>query len=283
MNESVEPIGNHLIKPVIKWVGGKRQLLHQIQPRVPETFNRYCEPFLGGGAVFFALQPQKFLVSDVNPELINLYTVIRDDVDALISHLGSMETSAEEYYRIRSLDRDDAWARVTQVERAARTIYLNRTGYNGLYRVNRAGQFNVPYGRHVNPRILHEESLRAVSSYLNTAQGQISCASYQETIADLREGDFVYFDPPYDPVSQSASFTSYTSDGFSREDQIALRDTCRELNDKGVKFMLSNSATPFIRDLYSEFTVELVSARRSVNSNAARRGAIHEVLVRNYQ
>lgn len=275
---------NESRKPVIKWVGGKRQLLPEITPRFPQTFQRYCEPFLGGGAVFFSLQPEKYLVSDVNPELINLYTVIRDNVDELIHHLSTMQVSAEEYYRIRSLDRDEStWEKTTHTQRAARTIYLNRVGYNGLYRVNRAGQFNVPYGRHNNPRILNEETLRALCEYLNDAEGQILCASYEEAVPHLTAGDFVYFDPPYDPVSPSANFTHYTRDGFTRENQIALRDTCRDLHERGVKFMLSNSSTPFIHELYAEFHVEKVHARRSVNSNASRRGTIHEVLVRNYE
>ncbi len=275
-------------KPFVKWVGGKRQLLAQFRKLnlyPPEGFDpvkgRYFEPFVGGGAVFFDLLPQKASLSDMNGELVTTYNVIRDDVDALISSLKKHKYEKNYFLKVRSQDPK----KLTQIEIASRFIFLNRTGFNGMYRVNSSGQFNVPFGAYTNPIICDEENLRRVSHALSGVE--IKQQDYKEVLKKAKKGDFVYFDPPYDPVSKTASFTSYTADGFGDEQQIELRDTFLELHKRGCFLMLSNSNTPFINKIYGEIQkygvrITKVEAGRAINSKSSGRGKIEEVLVTNY-
>lgn len=269
--------------PVVKWVGGKRQLLPQILPLIPKRMSAYCEPFLGGGAVLFALQPRRALVNDLNQDLITVYRVIKENADALIEHLSRHENTPEYFYRIRDLDRDrEAYAALSDVEKASRLLYLNKTCYNGLFRVNASGAFNSPYGHYRRPNIVNEQTIRGVSRYFNSCDITFFSEDFATVLDRVPRGGFVYLDPPYDPVSDTASFTGYNRGGFGREEQVRLKACCDALTARGVKFLLSNSATPFIRELYSSYHVSIVQARRAVNSVASRRGAIEEVLVRNY-
>ncbi|SCJ36050.1 Modification methylase DpnIIA [uncultured Flavonifractor sp.] len=269
--------------PVVKWVGGKRQLLPQILPLIPKRMTAYCEPFLGGGAVLFALQPKRALVNDLNQDLITVYRVIKEDADALIEHLSRHENTPEYFYRIRDLDRDkEAYAAMSDVEKASRLLYLNKTCYNGLFRVNASGAFNSPYGHYRRPNIVNEQTIRGVSRYFNACDITFFSGDFASVLEQVPKGGFVYLDPPYDPVSDTASFTGYNRGGFGREEQVRLKECCDALTARGVKFLLSNSATPFIRELYGSYRVSIVQARRAVNSVASRRGAIEEVLVRNY-
>lgn len=269
--------------PVVKWVGGKRQLLPQILPLIPKRMTAYCEPFLGGGAVLFALQPRRALVNDLNQDLITVYRVIKENADALIEHLSRHENTPEYFYRIRDLDRDrEAYAALSDVEKASRLLYLNKTCYNGLFRVNASGAFNSPYGHYRRPNIVNEQTIRGVSRYFNSCDITFFSEDFAAVLDRVPRGGFVYLDPPYDPVSDTASFTGYNRGGFGREEQVRLKACCDALTARGVRFLLSNSATPFIRELYSSYHVSIVQARRAVNSVASRRGAIEEVLVRNY-
>ena len=271
-------------KPFLKWAGGKQQLLDQFEPFFPNEIHRYFEPFLGGGAVYFRLWNTGRLagtacLADTNAEVINAYRAVRDNVDELIGLLTCHERqhSREYYYRIRALDRSHTAQ--TQVEQAARTIYLNRTCYNGLYRVNRSGHFNVPMGSYREPKIVHEETLRAASRALQNAH--LAVRNFEAILDHAQPGDFIYFDPPYDPVSKTASFTSYTSGSFGDEDQRRLAQVFAALSARGCYCMLSNSYTPFILNLYQDFKVETVQAIRAINSNGSARGQIAEVVVLN--
>lgn len=278
---------NTLPRPFLKWVGGKRQLLPELLRAVKkaEPFERYYEPFVGGGALFFELAAQnrlgtkKACLSDTNPRLIETYQVVQSDVEALIEILREHKIQhealgKEHYYAVRTEVPN------TSVARAARIIYLNRTCFNGLYRENSKGLFNTPMGAYKKPRICDTDKLRAASDALQGAQLRV--CEFAAAVKDAVSGDFVYFDPPYDPVSKTASFTSYDQKGFGEEAQVRLADTFAELESRGVKALLSNSATPLIKSLYKDFTIQTVLAARKVNSRADRRGPVSEVLVRNY-
>lgn len=274
---------NKLAAPVVKWVGGKRQLLDEITPRLPKRITTYCEPFLGGGAVLFSLQPKNAIVNDLNADLMLVYEVIRDDVELLIAALEQHENTAEYFYKIRDLDRDkEAYRKMSSVERASRIIYLNKTCYNGLFRVNASGEFNSPFGHYKNPNIVNAPVLRSVNKYLTANNIQLFHMDFEEVLRRVPKGGFVYLDPPYDPVSDTASFTGYNRGGFGREEQERLKHCCDALAARGVRFLLSNSATQFIRELYTGYTVEIVHAKRAINSDASKRGAVEEVLIRNY-
>ena len=278
---------NMLVAPVLKWVGGKRQLLDKLTPLMPKTFSSYCEPFVGGGAMLFSIQPKTAYINDVNEELMLVYSIIKNDVNGLIQELSTYENTSDFFYRLRDLDRDKKkYEELSDIKKAARIIYLNKTCYNGLYRVNNAGEFNTPFGNYRNPSIVNKPVLLAVSSYLNANSIIMSCGDYAPVLNGLSKGAFVYLDPPYDPVSSTASFTGYTRGGFSKDEQIRLRDHCNDLNDRGIKFMLSNSATDFIKEIYSEnksFNCKIVQAKRNVNSVGAKRGDVDEVVIRNYE
>lgn len=264
-------------RPFLKWAGGKSRLIPQYTPYFPKRYSTYYEPFLGGGAIFFHLLPTRSLLVDINAELVNVYRCVRDHVDGLIERLRVHRDRhcSEYYYHLRSRHHGSA------IERAARLIYLNKTCFNGLYRENSKGQFNVPMGRYKNPGIFDPELLRAVSYALQRTQ--IEVAPF-DLVLDYAQGprDFVYFDPPYFPLSATSSFTAYSRHTFKQEDQIHLRDTFVELAQRGVKVMLSNSDCPFIHELYQGFNIHTIWAARAINSKASRRGKITELLITSY-
>lgn len=275
---------SNLVQPFVKWVGGKRQLLGEIEKYIPKGNFKYYEPFVGGGAVLFALQPKKAVINDFNSELINVYEVIRDNVEELIESLKKHKNEEEYFYRLRGLDRTEEYKNYSKVEKASRFIYLNKTCFNGLYRVNASGYFNTPFGRYKNPNIVNDVVLLAVNKYLNDNQIDIRQGDFEDSLKRIRKNSFVYFDPPYDPVSDSSNFTGYTSGGFGREEQTKLRDLCDKLHSKGIRFLVSNSNTEFIRELYKDekYKIEIVGATRSINSIGSKRGEVEEVLIRNY-
>ncbi|MBI5134226.1 MAG: DNA adenine methylase [Candidatus Taylorbacteria bacterium] len=273
-------------RPFVKWAGGKGQLLKQLHPLFPKKFSTYYEPFLGGGAVFFSLSPKKAIINDINVTLANTYRQIRSDVDSLIEELKKIEKKflsagedgrREFYYKIRdrynSLPPED-------LKRCSLFIFLNRTGFNGMYRENSSGKMNIPFGRNKNPKILNEENLRAIAETLHDIE--ISSNPFEKAVSRAKKDDFVYFDPPYDPISSTSSFTAYTGSSFAQEDQIRLRDLFVKLDKKGVFVMLSNSSTPFIKNLYKNYRQVKVRASRMINSKTADRGEIDELVVLNY-
>ncbi len=263
---------------MIKWVGGKTKLLPELISRLPGTFRRYYEPFVGGAALYFRVAPTQAVLNDYNPDLIGLYTALRRDVTGVIKKLAlhRAQHSEAHYYDVRTRwnDREVAW---TTAERAATFIYLNKTCFNGLWRVNRSGAFNVPIGRYVDPPICVPDTLRAAQKVLATSE--LRCGDYREAVADAGRGDFLYFDPPYDPLTPTASFTSYTPRAFGTEQQAELAETARELVARGCRVMLSNHDTPLVRSLYKGFRVDRVKCSRAINSNAAKRGDVDEVIV----
>lgn len=273
---------NILIQPFLKWAGGKRQLLKEIDKYIPLKISTYYEPFLGGGALLFNLQPKKAIVNDSNYELINAYKVIRDNVEELIQDLEKHKNTSEYFYELRAKDRTSEYSNLSNIERASRLIYLNKTCFNGLFRVNSQGEFNTPYGNYKNPNIVNEFVLRAVNSYLNKNDIKFLNGDFEDSLKNIRKGAFVYFDPPYMPISDSSSFTGYTLDGFGTEDQIRLKNLCDKLNERGIKFLLSNSTAPMILELYKDYKIVYVDAKRNINSIGNKRGEIKEILVMNY-
>ena len=280
---------NKLVMPVVKWVGGKRQLLDEINKYIPKKFNTYYEPFCGGGAVLFHLQPKKAVVNDLNMDLITTYRVIKDKPTELIEALKKHKNTSDYFYELRNIDLDsEKYKKLTDVEKAARLIYLNKTCFNGLFRVNSSGHFNTPFGNYKNPNIVNEPVIKAVNLYFKTNDITISNDDYAVVLQNVKAGDFVYLDPPYDPVSDTSSFTGYNAGGFTRKNQEELRDVCIELDKKGVNFLLSNSATSYIKEIYDAslfkvLKVEIVKAKRNINSNGNKRGEVDEVLIRNYE
>lgn len=273
------------LAPILKWVGGKRQLLPEISKHVPDSYSLYVEPFLGGAAVLLHEQPAQARVNDSNAELINVYKCVKESASELIEVLEkhaqhNAEHGSEYYYSIRALDRSEAYRELSDVQRAARILYLNKTCFNGLFRVNSAGQLNVPYGKYKNPSIVNREQILALEEYLNEAEVDMRCGDYKACLVDLPQDSFVYLDPPYMPLSQTSSFTGYTQEGFGYQDQVTLRDECLKLREQGIAFLQSNSDCEAIRELYKDFEIHTVNARRAVNSKAAKRGSITEVLIR---
>jgi DNA adenine methylase len=268
--------------PFLKWVGGKAKLRHALEALMPPGVElmRHVEPFVGGGALFFARGPERALLCDVNQDLIATYEVVRDELPELLSQLARLARGHDEerYYAVRA--RYNARRPKSRAERAAQFIYLNKTCFNGLFRVNRKGEFNVPMGRYENPNIADVAALRAASARLRRAE--LRCASFECLLSEARPGDFNYMDPPYEPLSRTANFTSYAQDGFSHVDQTRLRDVFRELDRRGARLMLSNSDAPLIRDLYRGYAIEVVLAPRAVNCDAKSRGPVRELVVRNY-
>ncbi len=262
-------------KPFLKWAGGKRQLLPELLARVPREYGVFHEPFVGGGALFFALRPRRAVLSDSNARLVRTYRAIRDRVDQVIGHLRKYPYDADFYYDLRRLRPDDEQDHVL----AAWMIYLNRAGYNGLYRVNARDEFNVPFGRYTNPTLCDAANLRACSRALQNVELRIE--DFRGVSERAEPGDFVYFDPPYAPLNPTSSFTSYTRDGFGLAEQASLRDLAWRLKQRGVHVLLSNSSASPIRELYGDrFVVEEVLARRNVNSKASRRGKLVELVIR---
>lgn len=272
------------LQPFTKWTGGKRQLLGELRSYMPETYGRYFEPFVGGGALFFDLAPEKAVINDFNEELINAYRQIKNNPAELINLLiKHKENNSKEYYlELRSVDRDGRISRMTGVERAARILYMLRVDFNGLYRVNSKNQFNVPYGRYKNPKIVDVDLLYQISEYLNENDIEILQTDFAEAVKDAQTGDFVYFDPPYIPLNETSSFTSYTHEGFSYEEQVRLRDTFKELTERGVYAMLSNSSSPLVEELYKDFNIYFVEAQRTNGAKSSSRGKISEIIVTNY-
>jgi len=281
---------NTSIRPYLKWAGGKRQLISVLRGHLPCDIGslRYYEPFVGAGALFFGLQPRCAAISDSNKDLMLTYTAVRDDVDGLVEALLAHKSRhCEEYfYHVRELDRNrDSFSSLPGTLKAARLIYLNKTCYNGLYRVNSQGTFNVPYGRYANPAICDEPVLRAISAYLNHGACEIAITNvdFADAVGGAGDCAFIYFDPPYHSPG-SANFTGYQADGFGEREQKRLRDVMAERTDAGVKCMLSNADTRYVRDLYDDgrFTIIPVKAKRAINSNGAGRGDVDEVLIMNW-
>jgi len=275
---------NDLVQPFLKWAGGKRQLLPKIREYIPRKYKIYFEPFVGAGAVLFELQPQTALLNDVNEELVNCYEVIKNHPAELIATARAHPINAEHFYYLRSQDRDPGLTTLTAVERAARIIYLNKTCFNGLFRVNSQGQFNVPFGKYTDPTIVNDIVIKAVSRYLDKASVQISNDDFEDALEGAGRGDFIYLDPPYDPLSDTSSFTGYNLTSFDRKEQRRLKAVCDDLHRRGCKLLLSNSATPFIRKLYSDrckYAVVEVDANRNINSVGTGRGKISELLIFN--
>ena len=273
------------LKPVFKWPGGKRRLAHDILPLIHVGGGTYVEPFVGGGAILLALRPKKAIINDSNAELINTYTCIRDHTDELLNALKMHESknNADYFYSIRAKDRiPDFIANTPPVERAARILYLNKTCYNGLFRVNKAGQFNAAYGRYKHPIIVDEPAIRALAEYLSTNDVTITCGDYKKILNDIPQDSFVYLDPPYMPVSVSSSFTGYTPDKFNHENQIELKAYCDKLSARGIPFLESNSNATEVMGLYKAYNIINVRANRCINKIASKRGAVMETLISNY-
>lgn len=275
---------NKLVAPFLKWVGGKRQIIPEILSHLPKNISslNYCEPFIGGGALFFHLEPKKAIINDFNDELINVYKVIKNNLDELLFDLKKHENTSDYFYQIRGIDRQPLFDDLTNVQHASRIIYLNKTCFNGLYRVNSLGEFNSPFGRYTNPNIVNEPVLRAVNKYLNSSDITILNGDYEKVLNSVTTDTFVYLDPPYHPISESSNFTGYVQGGWTEKHQIRLKKACDDLDKKGVKFLLSNSSAPFIKELYSEYNIHSINANRSINSVGEKRGQIEELLIKNY-
>jgi DNA adenine methylase len=272
----------NLSRPIVKWAGGKTELVPALLPEVPETIRTYVEPFAGGAALFFALsseEPRRFekaKLNDRNAELVACYRAVKADVDALVTRLGGYSYDKELYYRVRDVETRD----LDDVERGARLIFLNRTCFNGLWRENSKGKFNVPFGTYKNPRILDEMALRRAAVALSDVS--LTNLDFEDACKRLGEGDFVYFDPPYVPVSKTASFTAYQASGFGRDDHRRLADLLTRLAKKGVKAMLSNADNDETRELYRAFRCKRVGARRSISALGSGRGKAGELVVTNF-
>jgi len=275
-------------QPFVKWVGGKRGLLEQILPLFPKDFNNYYESFLGGGAVFFELysrgllKGKRVVLSDINKELINTYNVVKSNPYELISNLQDYKKqhSKEFYYKIRELDRKSDYQSLSNLEKATRFIYLNKTCFNGLYRVNKKGYFNTPIGSYKNPNIADSDVILSSSKALQDVE--ILQQSFKEISRQAKQDDLVYFDPPYYPINRTSNFTSYDSNSFLEDEQFKLFEAFNRLTDKKVKVIQSNSNTSFIRELYENYTIKTIRANRFINSKGNKRGKITEALILNY-
>ena len=272
-------------KPFVKWAGGKRQILDKLKKLVPEDFNTYYEPFVGGGALLFDLAPENAVINDSNEELINVFNVLCNEkkYSKMCRYLNKFERKHDEefYYEIRNIDRNKKkFNKLNDSKRAARTIYLNKSCFNGLYRVNSKGEFNVPFGKKTKVNTYDGENLLNVHSYLTLNNISILCTDFEDAVSTAKEGDFVYFDPPYD--SDTSTFNSYTEDGFSKDEQRRLAKVFKELDEKGVKVMLSNHNTTLIKELYKDYNFYVIEAKRSINSNGKKRGKVEEVIITNY-
>ena len=269
-------------RPFLKWVGGKGQLLGQLARWVPNRFDRYLEPFLGGGAMFFAHRPVTAVIADANDELVDCYTAVRDQLADVMAALDEHRYEKDYYYDVRCWER----ASLSLAERAARTIFLNKTGFNGLYRVNSKGLFNVPFGRYSNPKICDRDNLPACSAALQNVE--IRQADFETVVDDTHAADFIYLDPPYVPLTDTANFTSYTAGGFGPDEHRRLASALIRTHHRGGRFLLSNADSLLTRELYSKLLEEpgvdldIVQARRNVNSNARRRGRVTEVVIFNH-
>ncbi len=270
------------MKPILKWAGGKKQLLPEIDMRLPEKFNNYFEPFCGGGSVFIHLQKKDSIINDINGGLINVYNIIKTNPTQLKEKLKECENTSEYFYKIRNIDRNkEEFNKLTDVEKAVRFIYLNRVCFNGLYRENSKGQFNTPFGKYKNPTICDEENIDLLNKFFNDFNVTFLNENYDKIIEMAKEGDFIYLDPPYD-ILNSTSFTKYNKNDFTKDDQKTLKDKLDKANKKGVLWMLSNSDTPFIKELYQDYNIDIVKANRNINSDGNNRGKVNEVIITNY-
>ena len=273
--------------PIMKWAGGKRQLLDKIKLLMPDTYNTYFEAFVGGGAVVFDLLPNNAVINDVNSEIIAIYRCLANDglFDRFINlcHDHERNHSEEYFYHIRAMDRENGFSDYPLEVRAARALYLNKACFNGLYRVNSKGFFNVPSAKKSKVHLFDEDNISALHDYFSHGNVTILNEDFALSVQNAQQNDFVYFDPPYDTFDGKDNFTSYSKDSFGKNEQIRLANTYRLLNDRGVKVMLSNHNTQFIRDLYNGFNIHVVDAVRRINSDASKRGAVEEVLITNYE
>ncbi len=273
-------------KPFVKWAGGKRQVINELLKYVPDEFDTYYEPFVGGGALLFELSPKKAVINDSNEELMNVYNVLcnEEKFKKMCNLLNSYETkhSEEFYYNIRNKDRSKtAFNRLSDYTRAARTIYLNKACFNGLYRVNSKNEFNVPFGKKTHVNTYEGSNLITVSNYLTMNDVKILSVDFEEAVKDAKKGDFVYFDPPYD--SDTKSFTSYTETGFDKSEQTRLARVFKELDKKGVYVMLSNHSTILVNELYKGYHIYTIEAKRNINANGKKRGKVEELIITNYE
>lgn len=272
-------------KPFVKWAGGKRQIIDKLLEFVPKEYNTYYEPFVGGGALLFELSPKDAVINDYNAELMNVYSVLCDEekFNKLKRELNKHEKnhSEEYYYEIRNKDRNkNTFNRLSDYTRAGRTIYLNKACFNGLYRVNSKNEFNVPFGKKITVNTYENGNLISVSNYLTMNNIKILNVDFEEAVNDAKKGDFIYFDPPYD--SDTETFNSYTEEGFGKEQQRRLAKVYKELSDRGCYVMLSNHNTKLINELYKDFNIHVIEAKRSINSNGKKRGKVEEVIITNY-
>lgn len=272
-------------KPFVKWAGGKRQIIDELKKYIPDEFNTYYEPFIGGGALLFELAPKKAVINDSNAELMNVYQVLCDDskFKKMCRVLNNYEAnhSEEFFYEIRNKDKNkNTFNRLSDYTRAARTIYLNKACFNGLYRVNSKNEFNVPFGKKSKVNTYDGNNLITVSNYLTMNDIKILNKDFEEAVSYAKKGDFVYFDPPYD--SDNNIFTSYTEEGFGKEEQRRLAKVFKELDQKGVYVMLSNHNTTLINELYKDYHIHVIEAKRNINSNGKKRGKVEEVIVTNF-
>ena len=266
VEQTVEKTNTVQAKPILKWAGGKTQMLNDLLPKVPSSYGRYIEPFFGGGAMFFALQPENAIIADSNPELINMYREVASNVDEVIRYLKKYENTSEMFYAVR----EQEWTHLTKAEAAARTIFLNRTCFNGLYRVNKQGKFNVPYGKYANPKICDEDGLKAASEALKKAE--ILCGDYLLVLDHYAQpGDFVFLDPPYLPISEYADFKRYTKEQFYEEDHIELAKIIMRLQERGCHIILTNSNHPLVHELYAPFTIDVIQTKRHISCNGSTR------------
>ena len=273
-------------KPFVKWAGGKRQIIDKLKFFVPDEFDTYYEPFLGGGALLFELSPKKAVINDSNEELINTFLCIKDEekFSKLCKELNHHEAnhSEEHYYEIRNLDRDKGkFRKMADYKRAARTIYLNKACINGLYRVNSKNEFNVPFGKKNKVNTYEGQNLGVISGYLNYNDIKILSIDFEEAVKEAKRGDFIYFDPPYD--SDTSTFNNYTENGFGKEEQKRLAKVFKELDKKGCYVMLSNHNTILVNELYKDYFIHVISAKRNINSNGKKRGKVEEVIITNYK
>ena len=273
-------------KPFVKWAGGKRQIIDKLKELAPYEFDTYYEPFIGGGALLFELAPKKAVINDYNSELMNTYNVIYDDdkFNKMCRELNKHEKnhSEEYYYEVRNKDRNkNTFNRLSDYTRAARTIYLNKSCFNGLYRVNSKNEFNVPFGKKIKVNNYERENLLLVHSYLINNDVKLLNVDFEEAVKEAKKGDFIYFDPPYD--SDTETFNSYTEDGFGKEEQKRLARVYKELSDKGCYVMLSNHNTSLVNELYKDYNIHVIEAKRNINSNGKKRGKVEEVIITNYE
>lgn len=272
-------------KPFVKWAGGKRQIIDKLKQYIPTNFNCYYEPFIGGGALFFELSPKKAVINDSNKELMNVYQVLcnHDKYTKMCKVLNQYEAnhSEEQYYEIRNKDKEKSFSRLSDYKKAARTLYLNKSCFNGLYRVNSKGEFNVPFNKNKKVNTYDGENLLTIHMYLTMNDITIQCMDFEESVKTAKKGDFVYFDPPYD--SDTKTFNSYTEEGFGKKEQNRLAKVFKELDKKGVYIMLSNHNTTLVNKLYKDYHIHIIEAKRSINSKGNKRGNVEEVIITNYE